>query len=63
MNPSSSNPNSAWRSEPYDPAWLVDAAKREFPADVWLHEALANCTQAAVESVAYIHFVDPALRR
>jgi hypothetical protein len=31
---------------PYDPSWLVELAKAQFPNDSWLHEALIACTHA-----------------
>jgi hypothetical protein len=46
---------SDWK--PYDPAWLVDLAKEQFPEETWLPAALAACTMARQESAAYIHFV------
>jgi len=42
----------------YDPAWLVEAAKKQHPAEGWLHEALAKCTRAIGEEPV-IYFVDP----
>lgn len=52
--------DSAWEPEPYDPSWITCAAKRALPSESWLHEALSRCTQAVVESPAYIHFVNPS---
>lgn len=43
----------------YDPTWLVDLAAKSRPELEWLPEALSRCTQAAQESDAYIHFIDP----
>ena len=45
--------------EPYDPAWLVEIARREIPDETWLAEALARCTRAWTSCTTYIHFVDP----
>ena len=45
--------------EPYDPAWLVALALEQCPDLPWLSHALAACTQASVESAAYLRFVDP----
>jgi hypothetical protein len=50
-----------WAPKPYDPAWIINAAKRELPSEFWLHEALARCTQAVSESPAYIKFVNSHL--
>ncbi len=46
------------RFAPYDPAWLVDAAKNQHPAETWLHAALATCTRA-IGDEPIIYFVDP----
>ncbi len=46
--------------EPYDPSWLVDAAQEHVPEELWLPEALAQCTRCNWESPAYVHFVDPS---
>lgn len=43
---------------PYNPAWLVEAAKKNFPAETNLHAALAACTRAKGEEPV-IYFVDP----
>jgi len=45
--------------EAYNPAWLVDLARSQFPDRPWLAEALAHCTVCRWESPAYVHFVDP----
>jgi uncharacterized protein YuzE len=45
-----------WRA--YDPRWLVEAAKKAFPNDTALHDALARCTQATGEEPV-IYFTDP----
>ncbi len=47
----------AW--QPYDPTWLVDLARVQKPRRPEIAEALARCTLARVESVAYTYFVDP----
>jgi hypothetical protein len=44
--------------ERYDPTWLVELAREVCPDEPWLPAALERCTSAAVESRAYIHFVD-----
>ena len=31
-------------AQPYDPAWVVELARREYPQDVALHRALEACT-------------------
>ena len=46
--------------EPYDPTWLVDAARQLCPEEPWLPAALERCTRALHESRAYVYFVDPA---
>lgn len=46
--------------EPYDPTWLVDLAQASCPDEPWLVAALQQCTRAARESRAYLHFVDPS---
>lgn len=43
---------------PFDPAWLVEAAKKQHPKETELHAALALCTQALGEE-PIIYFVDP----
>ena len=43
---------------PFDPAWLVAAAKKQHPAEAKLHDALARCTQVAGEEPV-LYFVDP----
>ena len=48
------------RWEPYDPAWLVEAARKQVSEEPWLPEALARCTRCSWESPAYVHFVDPS---
>jgi hypothetical protein len=30
----------------YDPTWLVELAKAQFPNETWLHAALAACIRA-----------------
>jgi hypothetical protein len=46
--------------QPYDPAWLVEAARQQAPLDPWIADALAACTRAAVVCPAQLVFVDPA---
>lgn len=43
---------------PYDPSWLVEAAKKQHPAETALHAALATCTQVAGDEPV-LYFVDP----
>lgn len=43
---------------PYDPAWLIDSVKKQFPKEAELHKALALCTQVAGEEPV-LYFVDP----
>ncbi len=31
--------------EPYDPGWVVDLARQQYPEDRRLHDALAECTR------------------
>ncbi len=44
----------------YDPSWLVSAAEAELTDDEDrpIIDALKKCTQAKIESDAYIYFVD-----
>lgn len=49
---------SVW--EPYDPSWLVAHARRQFPDEPALAEALAACTSARGVGSHTIHFVDDA---
>ncbi len=44
---------SKWKD--YDPAWLVQLAKDQYPDYKWLHESLEGCTK--IKSGCY--FVDP----
>jgi hypothetical protein len=44
--------------EVYDPRWLVELAKAQYPDEPWLAEALAGCTMCHRESDKYIRFVD-----
>ena len=30
--------------QPYDPTWIVDLARAQYPQDLRLHQALAACT-------------------
>jgi hypothetical protein len=46
-----------WRD--YDPTWLVDAARKNFPNDQELHRALSQCTKALGEEPV-VYFADPA---
>lgn len=34
--------------QPYDPTWLVELAKKQFPDEEWLHQALQESTNAEV---------------
>lgn len=52
-------PASAFTWRAYDPAWLVDAAQKAFPADTALHAALRQCTKALGEEPV-IYFADPS---
>src|SRR5579859_3718878 len=45
------------RWAPYDPGWLVDAARRQYPAVPKLSEALSRCTRARHEGKCYVRFV------
>jgi hypothetical protein len=42
----------------YDPGWLIQAAKAQYPKDAALHAALASCTQVLGEEPV-LYFVDP----
>jgi len=42
-----------WKT--YDPSWLVDAAKSQYPEDLCLQESLLKCTK--IKNGVY--FVDP----
>ena len=46
------------RQRPYDPSWLVRAAKKQRPNDAGLHAALERCTIALSIEPFYIGFVD-----
>ena len=43
----------------FDPADLIDAAKRQHPDKPWLAAALARCTHVVGASEYYVHFVNP----
>lgn len=45
--------------EPYDPHWIVDLAKAQYPDAPQFAAAIALCTRRSVESPAYSHFIDP----
>lgn len=47
----------------YDPTWLVDLAKKEYPEEEWLHEALEKCTKkiSVDDDPAMIYFVHPRI--
>jgi hypothetical protein len=45
--------------EPYDPAWLVDLARQQYPDEPWLAAALARCTRCMRYDDTYVHFVSP----
>ena len=44
--------------EPYDPSWLVELAREQYPDKPWLLEALEKCTRC-LKSNKYIYFVNP----
>jgi hypothetical protein len=46
--------------QPFDPRELIDAARREYPEQPWIAEALSHCTEAFSVSRWMVHFVDPA---
>jgi hypothetical protein len=43
----------------YNPDWLVQAAKKQFPDKTWLAEALSKCTNIVIQDPQDIYFVDP----
>lgn len=45
-----------WRE--YDPTWLVELAKQQYPTEAWFHESLAGITKALNESEDVLYFVD-----
>ena len=47
-----------WR--PYDPAWLVAHARRQWPDRPQLADAFAACTRARGAGSYQVRFVDPA---
>ncbi len=50
-----------YKAEKYDPSWLVELAKKEYPEDSWLYEALRQCNIKLLisDDPAMIYFVDP----
>lgn len=44
--------------KPYNPTWLVELAREQYPKKVWLVDALMQCNQVMFESEAYIFFID-----
>ena len=38
---------SEWKD--YDPSWLVEAARQQYPQLAWLHASLSQCTRYAIE--------------
>ncbi len=49
--------------KPYDPTWLIEPAREQFPELDWLPDALAKCTRALRESDYYFRFSDPAIEK
>lgn len=47
-------------SPTYDPTWLVNLVRLEFPEEVALAVALADCTAPLSAGPAYVRFVDVA---
>lgn len=47
-----------WKA--YDPSWLVNLAQEQLADRPEIAKALAACRRAAIESRAYLHFVDAA---
>ena len=43
---------------PYDPSWLVELAREQYPDKPWLIEALEKCTRY-LKSNNHIYFVSP----
>ena len=43
--------------KPYDPSWLIDAAKSVQDTYPWLPEALGDCTRSIRSSRHYVHFI------
>ena len=50
-----------YKIEQYDPTWLVELAKKEYPTETWLHEELKKCTTKLLVSddPAMVYFVNP----
>lgn len=53
---------------PYDPTWLVQLARTQYPNDLWIAESLARCTRTSNSTSAgevipgtYLAFIDPAI--
>ncbi|MFH0925667.1 MAG: hypothetical protein V1872_08570 [bacterium] len=51
-----------YKTELYDPTWLVNLAKKEYLKEIWLYEELKKCTQKLLisDDPAMIYFVNPA---
>jgi hypothetical protein len=48
-----------WRKrQPFDPAELVELARRTLPDEPWVAEALTKCTEALVATPYNVYFVD-----
>ena len=47
-------------TQPFDPRTFIDAARREYPDQPWIAEALGQCSAAFSASKCIVHFVDPA---
>lgn len=45
-----------WKS--YDPGWLVELARVQFPQEAWLPAALERCERAAWQSKSYLAFIE-----
>lgn len=45
--------------EPYDPTWLVNLAKEQFPETKWLETALCECIRYNKNDPAYYYFINP----
>jgi hypothetical protein len=42
----------------YDPAWLVELARVQYPGEPWLQDALSRCTRFIRDSEHLYYFVD-----
>lgn len=43
----------------YDPTWLVELARKQYPEETWLIESLSKCKRYCRESNGYYYFIDP----